>query len=68
MDGGAVILVYILGGLLAAGILVMFWMWARSTRKKHVCPKCGERVVVEQMTARTCPTCGAQLSEGRPTH
>ena len=60
---GAGLLVLIVLG--STGVLLLFWWLARSTRKTFTCPACGEKVVVEQLTAKRCPTCGTALGPGR---
>lgn len=62
-DPGLMVLVLVALG--AAGVLALFWWMARSTRKRFTCPGCGEIVVVEQMGAKRCPTCGTALGPGK---
>ncbi len=52
---------FIFVGMLAAAVL--FYALAVSTRKQYRCPKCGEKVTVEQMKASRCSMCGAPLDE-----
>jgi|GEM_PF-2854615 len=67
-DGGSEgILLLVLIGLAAGGVLLLFWWMARATRRRFTCPSCGEVVVVEQMGAKRCPTCGTRLGGGQGT-
>ena len=48
--------------LLIIPLALLFWYLAVRTRQTHACPECGEVIMVEQMSATRCNTCGALLS------
>ena len=50
--------------LLGAGLVaVIVYALARRTRKTYTCSLCGEKVLVEQMEAARCSSCGAELRQ-----
>lgn len=63
-DAGSSLLLLVLFVLAAVVVLLIFWWNARTTRKRFTCSNCGEVVVVEQMSAKRCPTCGSTLGPG----
>lgn len=61
---GGIGLAIVVGLLLALPLkeLITYLIAVRS-RKHYVCPKCGERIMMEHGTASVCSACGAPLRE-----
>lgn len=57
-----VLIVY--GGLALFLLLlaVIFYTLSVQSRRRYVCPACGERVHTEHLEASHCSTCGAPLN------
>lgn len=49
--------------LLLIPVMVLFYVLAVVSRKWYLCPKCGEKLMVEHMRASHCNMCGAPLQE-----
>jgi len=51
-------------GLAVISVLALvFFFFSVRSRRRYECPECGERVMVEHMTASRCNMCGAELQE-----
>ena len=55
-----VIVAAVAGGLVL-GLMIVFFLRSRESRKTYSCPRCGEQVTVELMEASRCNSCGAPL-------
>ncbi len=56
-----ILLIYLGIGVVVVGLGVLVYVFAVASRRRYVCPKCGERVKVEHMRASRCNMCGAAL-------
>ena len=55
------IVVYGGGGTLLLGLAVLLYLRSVASRKRYVCPHCGDRSTVELMEAGHCSSCGSAL-------
>ena len=56
-----VIIAHAVGWSLLIILAMVFYIRSDLSRKQYACPQCGERIDVELMTAKNCPSCGADL-------
>lgn len=58
----SIIIAYCVLGIVAIVLGVFFYTLSVQSRKRYICPACGERVHTEHLDASHCSTCGASLN------
>jgi len=62
MEGLILFLVYGAIAVVVVGFGFLFYVRSVASRKRYVCPQCGEQQTVELMDASHCNACGAPFA------
>ena len=57
----AVIYWYVGIAIVVLVLSVIFYVFSVRSRKRYLCPECGESVVTEHMSTSRCGMCGAEI-------